>query len=108
MHPHTVLRRRRDAIDDEYDMLHAWMPRAGKTHGYDSYLDFMHGPRPVATSHAKRRFKERKHKTGCVKAIFVPATNRTVAATVVPCRAKDADDVQLVRTPQRSARRPPS
>ena len=98
MHPQTVLRRRYDALDEEYGLLCKWMPRGCKEHAYNSYLDFMHFPQAVATSHAKARLKERKNVTGCVKGVYVEGTNRTVVATCLPCRATNATPIRCVRS----------
>lgn len=94
----SVIGRRHDALDDEYNLLRKWMPRNCKSHAYNSYLDFMHFPQAVATSHAKARLKERKNVTGCVKGLYVPGTNHTVVATCVPCRAANATPVRCVQT----------
>lgn len=81
------MRRRRDALDDEFDMLQQWMP---SRRAYDDYVDFAHCPIPTMSKHAVARQRERKHLTGCLKAKYVPGTNKSVVATVVPCRAQNA------------------
>ena len=90
MHPKQVMRRPRDALDDDLDLLQQWMPARPSSLVYADYVDFSHRPVPVATKHAAKRRKERKHITGCVKAKYVPGTNNTLVATVVPCRASNA------------------
>ena len=98
------MRRPRDALDDDLDMLLQWIPARPSSRVYNDYVDFAHRPVPVASKHAAERRKERVHRTGCVKAKYVPGTHKTLVATVVPCRASNATRMH-VRPARRNLRK---